>query len=49
LTRIADAIEDSARADGPHRKQNYVRSLKELEIEMNRCIRWIESLLETEL
>ena len=49
LTRIADAIEDSARADGPHRKQNYVRSLKELEIEMNRCIRWIESLLESEL
>lgn len=46
LTRIAEVIEETARGNQPHEKQRYTRTIKELEQEMNRCIRWIEEQLE---
>jgi ammonium transporter, Amt family len=46
LTRIADAIEETARTSKPHQKPSYNRSIQELEQEMSRCIRWIETQLE---
>lgn len=47
LTRIAEAIEETSRAGKSHRKQNYLRSLQELDQEMPRCVRWIETTLES--
>jgi HPt (histidine-containing phosphotransfer) domain-containing protein len=46
LSRIADSIEETALNAQPNRKQSYAKSVKELELEMNRCVRWIESQLE---
>jgi ammonium transporter, Amt family len=46
LSRIADFIEETALTAKPNRQQSYAKSIKELELEMNRCIRWIESQLE---
>ncbi len=48
LSRIADAIEETARSQKPHRRQEYSQSLNQLEAEMNRCIDWIEKLLDSE-
>ncbi len=47
LSQLAESIEETVRRDQPHREQDYAHSVKELESEMNRCIQWIEALLES--
>jgi len=47
LSHIAEEIEEMASAGKQHRKQRYAKNIQALEQEMSRCIRWIETTLES--